>query len=109
MSKTTGSSIKPLFDYVLVKPIEGESKTASGIVLPDSVEKKSQVGEVMAIGPGSECCGEGCCEDDKKCCGGMIVKVGQKVLYKKWGGNEVKVGNEEWLLIEQKDVMAVVS
>src|SRR3989339_454033 len=108
MSKTTGSSIKPLFDYVLVRPLEGETKTSSGIVLPDSAKAKPQIGEVMADGPGSDCCGGGCYGDDKKQCGGMIVKVGQKVLYKKWGGNEVKVGTEEWLLIEQKDVMAVV-
>ncbi|EKE13897.1 MAG: hypothetical protein ACD_12C00763G0004 [uncultured bacterium] len=107
MSKTQGN-IKPLFDYVLIKPVEGESKTASGIVLPDSVDKKSQVGEVMAVGPGSDCCGSDCCSDDKKKCEGMVVKVGQKVLYKKWGGNEVKVGNVEWLLLEQKDVMAIV-
>ncbi len=107
MSKTPGK-IKPLFDYVLVKPLEGESKTASGIVLPDSAKEKPQVGEIMAVGPGSDCCGSDCCNDDKKKCGGMVVKVGQKVLYKKWGGNEVKVGMEEWLLIEQKDVMAVV-
>ena len=107
MSKTQGK-IKPLFDYVLVKPLEGESKTASGIVLPDSAKEKPQVGEIMAIGPGNDCCGGDCCGDDKKKCGGMVVKVGQKFLYKKWGGNEVKVGMEEWLLIEQKDVMAVV-
>lgn len=112
MSKTQGN-IKPLFDYVLIRPVAGESKTASGIVLPDSVEKKSQVGEIMAIGPGNtDCCGGESCGD---CCGGeekkggsIVVKVGQKVLYKKWGGNEVKVGNEEWLLLEQKDVMAIV-
>ncbi len=107
MSKTQGN-IKPLFDYVLIAPIEGESKTASGIVLPDSVEKKSQVGEVMAVGPGSDCCGGDCCGDEKEKCSAMVVKVGQKVLYKKWGGNEVKVGNKEWLLLEQKDVMAIV-
>ena len=108
MAKTTGSNIKPLFDYVLVKPMEGETKTASGIVLPDSVKEKPQMGEIMAVGPGSDCCGDECCGDNKKQCGGMVVKVGQKVLYKKWGGNEIKVGNEEWLLIEQKDVMAVI-
>lgn len=107
MSKTQGK-IKPLFDYVLVRPLEGESKTASGIVLPDSAKEKPQIGEIMAVGPGNDCCGGDCCDDDKKNCGGMVVKVGQKVLYKKWGGNEVKVGMEEWLLIEQKDVMAVV-
>ena len=106
MSKTQGN-IKPLFDYVLIRPIEGESKTASGIVLPDSVEKKSQVGEVMAVGPGQtgDCCGKNSCGSE---CLKMVVKVGQKVLYKKWGGNEVKVGNQEWLLLEQKDVMAIV-
>jgi len=107
MSKTQGN-IKPLFDYVLIRPVEGESKTASGIVLPDSVEKKSQVGEVMAVGPGSDCCGGDCCSTEDKKDGPMVVKVGQKVLYKKWGGNEVKVGNAEWLLLEQKDVMAIV-
>lgn len=107
MSKAQGN-IKPLFDYVLIKPVESESKTASGIVLPDSVDKKSQVGEVMAVGPGADCCGDDkkCCDDEK--CETMVVKVGQKVLYKKWGGNEVKVGNAEWLLLEQKDVMAIV-
>jgi len=107
MSKAQGN-IKPLFDYVLIRPVMGESKTPSGIVLPDSVEKKSQVGEVMAIGPGSDCCGGDCCGEDDKKCASMVVKVGQKVLYKKWGGNEVKVGNDEWLLLEQKDVMAIV-
>lgn len=107
MSKHTGN-IKPLFDYVLIKPLEGETKTASGIVLPDSAKEKPQVGEVMAVGPGKENCG-GCCDDEKCETGEMVVKVGDKVLYKKWGGNEVKVGMEEWLLIEQKDIMAIVS
>jgi len=107
MSKTTGSSIKPLFDYVLVRPLEAETKTQSGIILPDNAKEKPQIGEIMAVGPGSSCCEDKCCED-KKCSCGMIVKVGQKVLYKKWGGNEVKVGHEEWLLIEQKDIMAVI-
>lgn len=108
MSKTTGN-IKPLFDYVLIKPLEGETKTPSGIVLPDSAKEKPQVGEVMAVGPGKDCCGSCCCDNDSRENNEMVVKVGQKVLYKKWGGNEVKVGSEEWLLIEQKDIMAVVS
>ena len=99
MAKDT--SIKPLFDYVLVKPLEQEKVTASGIVIPDSAKEKPQVGEIMAVGPGA-------LKDDGKILP-MLVKVGQKVLYKKWGGNEVKVGQEEWLLIEQKDVMAVVN
>jgi chaperonin GroES len=92
--------IKPLFDFVLIKPVSSEEVTASGIVLPDTAKEKPQIGEIMAVGPGTVN------EQGKQI--PMMVKVGQKVLYKKWGGNEVKVGNEEWLLIEQKDVMAVV-
>lgn len=108
MSKTKGN-IKPLFDYVLIKPVKSEEVLPSGIVLPDSAKEKPQVGEIMAVGPGSDCCGEKCCGgEEKEKCGCMVVKVGEKVLYKKWGGNEVKVGHEEWLLIEQKDVMAIV-
>ncbi len=105
MTKTK-VNIKPLFDYVLVKPLEAETKTPSGIVLPDTVKEKPQIGEVMAVGSGDVCC-EKCSCDEKKS-SKMVVKVGDKVLYKKWGGNEVKVGTEEWLLIEQKDIMAIV-
>lgn len=101
MAKTGTARIKPLFDYVLVKPLKEDEVTPSGIVLPDSAKEKPQVGEIMAVGPGTV--------DDKGKATPMVVTVGQKVLYKKWGGNEVKVGQEEWLLIEQKDVMAVVS
>ena len=98
-----GSQIKPLFDYVLIKPLEEEAKTPSGIVLPDSAKEKPQMGEVMAIGPGKSCSG-----DDECCCDKMLVKKGDHVLYKKWGGNELKIGHEEWLLVEQKDIMAIV-
>ncbi len=93
--------IKPLFDYVLVKPLESETMTPSGIVLPDTVKEKPQAGEVMAVGPGSL--------NEQGKLNPMVIKVGQKVLYKKWGDNEVKVGHEEWMLIEQKDIMAVLN
>lgn len=93
-------NIQPLFDYVLIKPLQAETKTPSGILIPDSAKEKPQVGEVMAVGAGWH-------NDDGEVFP-LVVKVGQKVLYKKWGGNEVKVGSEEWLLIEQKDVMAVM-
>src|SRR3989344_488294 len=96
------NSIQPLFDYVLVKPLESEATTPSGIILPGSAQEKPQMGEVMAVGPGIVSKHSGKVIT-------MIVKVGQNVLYKKWGGNEVKVKGEEWLLIEQKDVMAVVA
>ncbi len=102
MAKKTDmtNKITPLFNNVLIKPLEAEMKTASGIILPDSVKEKPQVGEIMAVGEG-EITPKG---DKIK----MIVKVGQKVMYKKWGGNEVKVNNEEWMIVEQKDILAVM-
>ncbi len=100
MAKTNGQTIKPLFDFVLIKPLSAETKTPSGILLPDSVKEKPQVGEIMAVGPGSV--------NEKGITVAMVVKVGQKVMYKKWGGNEIKVGTEEWTLVEQKDIMAIV-
>lgn len=96
----TAKSIKPLFDQVLVKPLEEESKTPSGILLPETAKEKPQMGQIMAVGPGAVA------DDGKKVA--MVVKVGQKVLYKKWGGNEVKVDGKEWLLVEQKDILAII-
>ncbi|OGG02699.1 co-chaperone GroES [Candidatus Gottesmanbacteria bacterium RBG_16_37_8] len=93
-------NIKPLFGNVLIKPQQNEAKTASGIILPDTAQKESQVGIVMAIGPG-----EVTPKGEKI---QMFVKVGQKVMYKKWGGNEVKVNDEEWTMVEQKDILAIV-
>lgn len=101
MSKNADSAIQPLHNYVLVRPVETDTKTASGIILPDSAKEKPQIGEVMAVGPGWH-------NQDGKVFP-LVVKKGQKVLYKKWGGNEVKVGNEEWMLIEEKDIMATVA
>lgn len=94
------SNIKPLFNNVLIKPLEAEAKTASGIIIPDSVKEKPQIGEVMAVGPGDTT------PKGEKIV--MVIKVGQKVMYKKWGGNEVKVGHEEWTIVEQKDILAIV-
>lgn len=93
-------SIKPLFDYVLIRPLASEEVTPSGIVLPDTAKEKPQVGIVMAVGTGA-------LNENGKVVP-MVVKKDQKVFYKKWGGNEVKVGSEECLLVEQKDIMAVV-
>ena len=93
-------NIKPLFDNVLVKPLAAEDKLPSGIILPDSVKEKPQMGEVMAVGSGGT--------DEKGNPIKMIVKVGDKVMYKKWGGNEVKVNGQEWMLVEQKDILAMV-
>ncbi|HVZ58286.1 MAG TPA: co-chaperone GroES [Patescibacteria group bacterium] len=94
------SDIQPLFDNVLIQPEEAETKTASGIILPDSAKEKPQIGTVRAVGKGHV-------TPDGKIVP-MTVKVGQKVMYKKWGGNEVKVGSEEWTIVEQKDILAIV-
>lgn len=94
------NSIKPLSDNILIRPLEEDTKTPSGILLPETAKEKPQIGQVMAVGPGA------ITEDGKKL--PIIVKVGQKVMYKKWGGNEIKVNSEEWLLVEQKDVLAII-
>lgn len=93
-------NITPLFDNVLIKPLQAEEVLPSGIVLPDSAKEKPQTGQVMAVGPGGT--------DDKGNPVKMVVKVGQKVMYKKWGGNEVKINGEEWTMVEQKDILALV-
>ena len=93
-------NLKPLFDNVLIKPLEAQEKTASGIILPDSAKEKPQIGTIMAVGPGKTD------KDGKK--QSMAVAVGDKVMYKKWGGNEVKVGQEEWTLVSQDDILAIV-
>lgn len=93
--------IVPLFDYVLIKPLDEVDKTPGGLYLPETAKEKPQMGMVMAVGPG------GVNEDGKKT--PVVVKVGQKVMYKKWGGNEVKIDNEEWTLVSQADILAIVS
>ncbi len=97
----TKINIKPLFDNILVKPLEAEIKTKSGIYLPETAKEKPQIGEVMAVGDGGV--------DDKGKSIPMIVKVGMKVMFTKWGGNEVKVNGEEWKLVKQSDLLAIVS
>lgn len=105
MTKNTDTTnkinIKPLFDNVLIKPLQAEERTAGGIILPDTVKEKPQIGEVMAIG-------DGVMDDGKIVKGSMVVKVGQKVMYKKWGGNDVKVNGQDWMLVEQKDILAIL-
>lgn len=94
-------NIQPLFDHVLIQPSKGEDRLPSGIVLPDSAKDKPQMGVVKAIGPGTI--------DEHGKAVKMVVKVGDKVMYKKWGGNEVKVNGEEWMIVEQKDILAIVA
>jgi chaperonin GroES len=94
------NTLKPLFDNVLIRPLEAEAKTASGIILPDSAQEKPTMGLIIAVGPGRVTI-----KGEKE---PMMVKAGQKVMYKKWGGNEVKLNGEELTLVEQKDILAIV-
>ncbi|HSX09423.1 MAG TPA: co-chaperone GroES [Candidatus Saccharimonadales bacterium] len=96
----TKTQYKPLFDNVLIKPVQADTKSAGGIYLPENVKEKPQLGEVVAVGPGKT---HPHGEVTK-----MVVKVGDKVLYTKWGGNEVKVGNEEWKIVKQDDILAII-
>ncbi len=92
--------VTPLFDNVLIEPVEAEQKTASGIILPDSAKEKPQMGIVKAVGKGKT--------GPKGDVTPMVVKVGDKVMYKKWGGNEVKVEGKEWTLVSQEDILAII-
>jgi chaperonin GroES len=94
------NKIQPLFDNILIKPLEAEVKTASGIILPETAQKKSQTGEIVAVGPGRVTI-----KGEKE---PIVVKVGQKVMYKEWGGNKVKLNGEELVLVEQKDILAIL-
>jgi chaperonin GroES len=92
-------SIEPLEDRVVVKPGEEEETTVSGIVIPDTAKEKPQEGEVVAVGPGRF-------EDGNRV--PMDVKTGDRVLYSKYGGTEVKVEGEEYLVLSARDILAIV-
>jgi chaperonin GroES len=92
-------SLKPLEDRIVVKPGEEEETTVSGIVIPDTAKEKPQEGEVVAVGPGRF-------EDGTRV--PLDVKVGDKVIYSKYGGTEVKLGGEDHLILSARDVLAVV-
>lgn len=94
------SQIKPVEDNILIEPLERETTTASGIVIPDSVKEKPQQGKVLAVGPGKK--------DDEGRLITVDIKVGSVVLYKKWGGNEIKASGKEYLIIRSEDVLAVI-
>ena len=93
-------SIKPLEDRIVVKPLDAETTTASGLVIPDSAKEKPQEGEVLSVGPGRI--------DDKGNRVPLDVAVGDKVIYSKYGGSEVKYAGEEYLILSARDVLAVV-
>ncbi len=94
-------TIKPLEDRLVIKAIEAEQTTASGLVIPDTAKEKPQEGEVIAVGPGRV--------DDNGNRVPLDVSVGDKVIFSKYGGTEVKYGGEDLLILSARDVLAVVS
>ncbi len=94
-------ALRPLYDRVLIKRLEAEQKTAGGIILPDTAQEKPQEGEVVAVGQGVR--GEN---------GEFValdVKVGDRVLFAKWGGTEVKVDGEDLMIMKESDILGVLS
>ncbi len=88
-------NIKPLADRVLIEPLQAETKTASGIIIPDNAKEKPQKGTVVAVGPGTK--------DEK-----MTVKVGDTVLYGKYAGTELKFDGMDYLMMRESDILAIV-
>ena len=88
-------NIKPLADRVLVEPLEAETKTASGIIIPDTAKEKPQKGSIVAVGPGTK-------ENP------VTVKVGDSVLYGKYSGTELKLDGKDYLIMRELDILAIV-
>lgn len=91
--------LKPLSDHVVVKMVELEETTKSGIILPGTAKEKPQVAEVVAVGPGGEVDGHNVV---------MTVKAGDKVITNKYSGTEVKLGNDEFVIVRQGDILATI-
>ena len=95
MAKTTKATITPLHDRVIVRAAAAETKTAGGIIIPDTAKEKPQRGTVVAVGTGKK--------DEP-----MTVKVGDTVLYGKYAGTEITVDNEELLIMRESDILAII-
>ena len=95
------STVRPLGERVFVKVSASEEKTAGGILLPDTAKEKPQVGEVAAVGPGKR--------NDDGTRTEMEVKVGDKVLYSKYAGTDIKLGTDVYVLLAEKDILAIVN
>ncbi|MEI7669339.1 MAG: co-chaperone GroES [Pseudomonadota bacterium] len=92
--------VKPLYDRVLIRRLEQEEKTAGGIIIPDNAKEKPQMGKVLAVGNGLR--------DDSGKVNPLEVKVGDVVLFAKWGGTEVKIEGEDLLVMKESDLIAIV-
>jgi chaperonin GroES len=94
-------NIKPLHDHILVERIEAENKTKGGIIIPDTAQEKPMEGKIIAVG-------EGAYDNNGKRVA-LDVKVGNRVLFKKWGGTEVKIDGKELIILKEADVLAVIN
>ena len=92
--------IKPLHDRVIVKRVEEEQKTAGGIIIPDTAKEKPQQGEVIAVGPGAR--------NEKGELVTLDVKAGDRILFGKWSGTEVKIDGEELLIMKESDILGIL-
>jgi chaperonin GroES len=94
-------TFRPLHDRILVRRIEADEKTAGGIIIPDTAKEKPQEGEVIAVGPGGR--------DDAGKLVPLDVKVGDRILFGKWSGTEIKLNDEDLLIMKESDVMGVIA
>jgi chaperonin GroES len=95
------ANIRPLHDRVLVERVQQEEKSAGGIIIPDTAQEKPMEGNVVAVGNGSR--------DESGRVSPLDVKVGDKILFAKWGGTEIKVDGKEYLIMKESDILAVVN
>jgi chaperonin GroES len=93
-------TFRPLHDRVVVRRIDAEEKTAGGIIIPDTAKEKPQEGEVVAVGPGAR--------DDKGALQPLSLKPGERVLFGKWSGTEVKIDGEDLLIMKESDILGVI-
>lgn len=93
-------NFRPLHDRVVVRRVEEDERTAGGIIIPDTAKEKPQQGEVVAVGPGAR--------DERGELVALEVQVGDRVLFAKWGGTEVKINGEELLIMKESDILGIV-
>ena len=94
-------NFRPLHDRVLVKRIEAEEKTKGGIIIPDTVKEKPQEGEVIAVGPGGR--------DESGKLTPIVIKVGDRILFGKWSGTEIKLDGKDLLIMKESDILGVIA
>lgn len=94
-------AFRPLHDRVVVKPLDAEEKTAGGIIIPGTAQEKPQEGKVVSVGPGAR-------REDGSIAK-LDVKVGDRVLYGKWSGTEIKIKGEELMIMKESDILGIVS